>query len=382
MTSPTPGPESVGRILINHLVDLTSISNEVEFFFVTDKIYSNNFKGKIFSYLNSVIPLPEVPILSFEWENFLSSKTLKNLCNVLKPDLVHIHGRAGYYPAPPKGYPSLVTFHEFPPMTVYDDFSFGPSKILLNSWLKRGKMIRMKRIPDYDHFHALSSEIALFLKASGIANSKIHLIPNGTLKTPRSVNKEYFKKKFKRILGLSDNSKILTMVGTISYHKGIHFIKRCIPELPTNYHLVLVGSSTKFIGHQYLRAILKGKHSHRIHYVGYQSPNVIYSILNASDCFLSLSISEACQLSLLEAVSTGIPVIITECGAAKDIFGSDYYFLLPTYPNIKLLRDKIVEIVENGSKFQNIKINIKSWKDVAIMMKKLYFSIKTEEFIE
>ena len=257
-------------------------------------------------------------------------------------------------------------------MMVHDNLSFGPLKYLESLWNKRAQLIRLNQLIKYEFYHSLSAEIINFLFASGIPTSKIFLIPNGINERAIYTDRIFFRLEIRKILNLKSDDEILTMVGTITYRKGIYIARKCLELLPNNYHLVLIGKPPKYIGNQYLKTILGGNCSQRIHYLGHQSSNVIYAILNASDCFLSLSISGACQLSPLEAINVGVPVIITDCGAARDKFGSDYNFLIPVSPNTKLLRNNIIEATENVFKFQNAKMN---WKEVAILMKEAYFSI-------
>lgn len=376
ITSPVPGPQSVARNILDQLMTTAS---EFEFFILTDKRQSDEFEGEISFYMNKNFPIPEFPLFSFEWENFLSTRALNKICVKIKPDLLHIHGQAGYLPSPQKKYCSLVTFHDYPPMFVHDDFSFGPSKFLLSLWLKRGQMIRLRKLHHYNYFHTLSTEISRFLLTSGIPRSNIYFIPNAAPNNLKIISNDYFRKIIRKKLGIPADSRILTMVGTISYHKGIHLMKKCLPSLPDNFHLVLLGKSPKLIGYQYTKTILRGNEVQRIHYLGYQSRDILNAILQASDCFLSLSYSEACQLSPLEAKSMEIPAIVTDCGASRDIFGSNYDYLLPINPSLTLLKDKIMEAVEIGSKYDHNHNYTNSWKNVADSMKKAYIDIITKE---
>lgn len=371
LSLPVPGPQSVAKILLENI---KRISKEIEFICVTDYKKSNEVPKFLYYYLNNTIPLPEIPLISFKWENFLSSRLINKICRKYSPDLIHVHGYAGYYPSPPTGFKSLLTFHDFPPMAVYDNISFGISKYLHTQWLKYAYMIRLKRISDYTHFQALSSEIMKYLQSKGISQSNISLIPNG-IHTTYSYNKEYCRNIIKKKLNLSREVKILTMVGTITYRKGVHFLKNTLESLPSNYHLVLLGSIPKYVGYQYLKFILKGKCSDRIHYLGYQSPDIVRAVLTASDCFLSLSISEACQLSPLEAILTETPVIITKCGAAVDFFGPKYEFLLPIKPKVHMIREKIIQAIETLKISNHLRTKFFSWNEIALMLKDAYFSI-------
>lgn len=77
-----------------------------------------------------------------------------------------------------------------------------------------------------------------------------------------------------------------------------------------------------------------------------------YYIDNSIDIFLNVSISEGIPVSIMEAMSAGIPVIATDVGGVSEIVKNGYNgFLLKKDFKIKDATQKIFEIVENKEKF-------------------------------
>ena len=84
--------------------------------------------------------------------------------------------------------------------------------------------------------------------------------------------------------------------------------------------------------------------------------------MNYADLYLSTSLSEACNLALIEAAEYGIPIIATNVGAANDLF-SEEAVLLEKNPSTQELRTAIEMNLNNPRKVYSC-INEFSWFNV------------------
>jgi glycosyltransferase involved in cell wall biosynthesis len=99
---------------------------------------------------------------------------------------------------------------------------------------------------------------------------------------------------------------------------------------------------------------------------------------NSVDLFLNLSSSEGLPVSIMEAISFGIPVIATDVGGTKDIVNSKNGALLNADPSVEEVAEKIKSIIEmNKEDFEKLKENAVKIFNEKVNAKKNY-----SEFIE
>jgi len=99
---------------------------------------------------------------------------------------------------------------------------------------------------------------------------------------------------------------------------------------------------------------------------------------NPVDLFINLSSSEGLPVSIMEAISFGIPVIATDVGGTKDIVNSKNGFLLSSNPSIEEVAEQIKSIIEmNREDFEKLKENAVKIFNEKVNAKKNY-----NEFIE
>jgi len=157
-------------------------------------------------------------------------------------------------------------------------------------------------------------------------------------------------------LGLSEKSIVIGGVGQLGLRKGWEVLLDAVELLGTRYldrlnvHVVLAGlrhsekqESIEF--EQRLRGrsrngMLKG----RLHLVGYWSP--ISEFLLDIDLLAHPAYQEPLGRVLLEAAASSTPVVATEVGGTREIFGEQGAFLVPS-GNAKLMADGLREVIEN-----------------------------------
>lgn len=181
---------------------------------------------------------------------------------------------------------------------------------------------RTKNLQKLSGFIAISEEIKNKLINHSVPRNKIHKIPNG-------VNKSVFKKlniSQKEILRerLSlENKFTILFCGGITRGKQPHLIVKALKELIRNkdfdIQLILLGpdrdNGTEKI--KIDKIIKKFKLSNHVYKIGYTKKP--YKYYQASDIFCLPSKSEGMSNSLLEAMSSGLPSLVTPISGSKDL---------------------------------------------------------------
>lgn len=318
--------------------------------------------------------LTGTPIDHVDW-CMRSSKALRQMCSHDRFDLIHIHCYGGYVTLPPKNIPAIVTFHDEPGIKVIDNFSlpplFPPTRILSSTTSLFRSLIRSKGI----WVHALSSTILTQLTRLGIPTSRIRVIPNGIERRnidPPGTTRENLVK----VLDIPSDSKIALTVGSIEYRKGLHRLLETAELMEReglNIHIVAVGRIGNILERIYAKKVfdfINQKNLSNVHVTGYVPLKILRSLQVLSDAYISASISEACNLALLEAALVGLPIVTTDVGAARDLFGEEA-IIVPRYPKPIEMMSALSEAVNHGKKRYSC-VKKFQWENVVRMLMEFY----------
>lgn len=154
---------------------------------------------------------------------------------------------------------------------------------------------------------------------------------------------------FAQSLGVKSrkHSISLVTVGSLLRVKGFDILVSALCELDKRYSswsLKIVGGGIeeKSLKKQIEQCGLENK----IKLVGRKGKQEIISILQESDVFISSSRSENFSVAVLEALSTGLPVVATLCGGIKECIDEKNGLLVPV-EDANALADAIVSICRN-----------------------------------
>jgi 1,2-diacylglycerol 3-alpha-glucosyltransferase len=152
-----------------------------------------------------------------------------------------------------------------------------------------------------------------FIRQYLAIKNKIKIVPNG-VETDifRPQESDYLQRK----LSIKRTDKIALFVGRLAENKRpLFLISLAKKYFPKKCHLVLVGDGP--LKGRIKEAISGNQNLHLLEYVAHKSMAKLYQ---SSDVFLLPSKSEGLSLSLLEALSSGLPVIATpQCRYKKII---------------------------------------------------------------
>lgn len=87
--------------------------------------------------------------------------------------------------------------------------------------------------------------------------------------------------------------------------------------------------------------------------------------MNSPDVFLNVSMSEGIPVSIMEAMSFGVPVIATKVGGTSEIVNQENGSLLPSQPTAEMIKNELLYFC-NLSKMDQEKYSkeaLKTWKN-------------------
>ena len=199
---------------------------------------------------------------------------------------------------------------------------------------KRGKSIFIRelfflfltRIRKRIYFYAVSDWTKrAWIDFSNIKLDKVKVIPNSTNIFVDLKNKKDFKNKFLTNLKIPKNSKLILSVGRICYHKRQDFIIESLAPIikEENIYLLFVGeydlemSESKTTIQRINYLIKKFNIESNIKFLGYR--NDIKEIMSISELFVHTPLTEAFGIVLIEAMSSGLPIVTSKVEAIPEI---------------------------------------------------------------
>lgn len=285
--------------------------------------------SKDINFLHEIISIENVEVFDSEIYGLLKRlKFFFRIVNKIKPDVIHSHG---FYPDVFScfivgGGKKISTIHNI----IYQDYSlrYGFKGYLFSFihyfFLKFGKFYKI---------FGCSSEVSISLKKI-IKTPNIEFVNNG-------INIKYFsslntneKLELKRALGFEN--KII-----ISFCGGVERVKR-VPELVDQYISKLDNLDFIFLIIGDGPELNKIKESNKIVKLGrVENP---YKYLRISDIVVSNSSSEGYPMAILEALSSGNKVFLSDIPSHNSIIGK--------YPNCafsikNLKKDFILKVLTN-----------------------------------
>ena len=140
-------------------------------------------------------------------------------------------------------------------------------------------------------------------------------------------------------------------VGSLFHVKGYDILVEAFANIVNdnnNFRLTIVGDGNQ----RPLLQELINKYSlqSKVLLVGRKSRSEVADILANSDVYVSSSRNENFSVSVLEALSVGLPVVATICGGIKECINDSNGLLVPT-ENIQLLGSAMLKISQNISNY-------------------------------
>ncbi|MFI0895097.1 glycosyltransferase [Streptomyces sp. NPDC020983] len=165
---------------------------------------------------------------------------------------------------------------------------------------------------------AVSATVAGRLRAWGVPEQRIHVVPNG-IDPERFRFDPAVRAAVRRSLGLDRADYVVAGVGRLVPGKRFELLVRAVAANPGTY-LLLAGTGPE--RDRVLRTAVETGAADRVRIVGDPrdggGPGVP-GVLAAADLFVSPSAEEAFGLAAVEALAAGLPVLYAACPAIEDL---------------------------------------------------------------
>lgn len=288
-------------------------------------------------------------------------RKLLNLLHSIKPDIVHTQGiRADSYSILiNKFYNVISTIHNYPP----SDYLKRYGRILGTLMAAYHIQVIKKR----SNCIACSKSVSMAFKQ--FSNIEINFIQNGVnTRIFRPTNNEE-KKILRNKLSLPLDKKIFISVGQLIELKDMNSIIRAFTKIADSM-LIIAGDGDQM---EFLKNL--AKENSAIKFVGHVKN--IKDYLQASDFFVSSSLSEGLPNTVLEAMACGLPVILSRIDPHLEVFenNEEYQNFFSTKDYLKL--GELMKNIINSdySSLSQIMLNIISSRFTAELM-----SLKYQEY--
>lgn len=226
-------------------------------------------------------------------------RALHGICERMRPDVVHTHGFR-----PDVIDSGVGRAHGAALVSTCHGFIETDLRGLLYQWVQR------QALRKFDAVVAVSRPIHDRLRRSGIADSKLHLVPNGL-----TIERAASRLEARRELGVG-NESLIGWVGRLSSEKGPDIALDAFARVAhPDACLALIGAGRE---EDALRARANALHvADRVRWLG-AVPDA-GKLFSAFDAFLLSSRTEGTPMALLEAMAAGVPVVATRVGGVPDI---------------------------------------------------------------
>jgi glycosyltransferase involved in cell wall biosynthesis len=181
----------------------------------------------------------------------------------------------------------------------------------------------------------------------------------------------------------------LLYVGHISFSKGFFYLIKAYKEIFKKYNLSLYFAGSlrfknersdtqkEFLSGNALEFYKNNKDSitktidefventekYNAKYLGIIHNNEKINAFNSSDLFILPSFTEGFSYSVLEAMTFGLPVIVTKVGALPEIIKDEVNGFLIEEPDDELISKSIVKAISDLQKLEEISLNNKKYVD-------------------
>lgn len=206
-----------------------------------------------------------------------------------------------------------------------------------------------------DYYLAQTEDMRSELVSFGIENKKIKSFPNSVDENIFSpLGSEEDKEKLKKQLNLPGDKKLVFFCGRLVKRKGLIFLLNSwatISKKIDNAVLVLIGSGKNqpdSVEKELLKMAEKPSLKDKIIFLGEKNREEVAVYLKTADIFVYPSIHpEGRAVSVLEAMSTEVPVIVTNIGGLKEIVTDGFSGYLVEVNDLKNFSFRLEKLIND-----------------------------------
>lgn len=168
----------------------------------------------------------------------------------------------------------------------------------------------IQEVKDSDYFFSPSQIVKKSLVYAGANENAIKIIPYG-------VNVEQFLFRKKKV---HSHPLKLLYVGQITHRKGMHHLLKIISAMPSSQIMLALAGDYSKTSELYLQY----KKCENIQFLGFVTRNILAEFYQNCDLFVFPTLGEGYGLVVLEALSTGTPVLSSNLAGGNDIIKDGY----------------------------------------------------------
>lgn len=246
----------------------------------------------------------------FSWSNVTAYRQLKSLIEKENYDVVHCHSPVGGVVgrlAAAKGKKVLYTahgFHFFKGAPLVNWLLFYPVEKILSHLTDI-----LMTINQEDFLRAQTKfSMRRLERVDGIGVDYQKFFPLGKVE----------KLTQREALGFSDTDKLLIYVGELSVRKNQKLLIEAMPEVIEHYpeaKLLLVGRGE--LQETYKQMVAELGLEQNVEFLGFR--NDVDKLMQVADIALSSSLQEGLPVNLMEAMGTGLPLLVSDCRGNRDL---------------------------------------------------------------
>ena len=250
------------------------------------------------------VPSPGPKLLAGAIFTLLATRLLSRL----RPDIIHAHEilaptSAAFLTKYFHGWPFITTIHRG---GVRGDIYKIKRRLF---GMRRFKVLLQK----VNAFIVISREIDDELAELNVPFEKRIFIPNGVDTEVFAPPSSDQKTQLREQLSIPFHATVIVYLGRLVAEKRVDHLLRIWPQIKTAFPetlLLIIGTGSE-------ETLLQGLAGDGVRFTGQIRDSVRY--LKAADLYVSPSSTEGLSLSLLEALSCGLPVLATSVGGARDV---------------------------------------------------------------
>jgi len=170
-------------------------------------------------------------------------------------------------------------------------------------------------------------------------------------------------------LGLDSNSFLVINVANNRRMKGIPYLLKAFNTLPEGLpvHLLLAGNDMETV--ENLKIVSSGKHADKVHFLGFRK-NVLNIVSSCNVFALSSIRGESITKSVIEAMSLGVPAIITDIPGNVELLEHGKSGLVVPSKDYVSLGKAILQIYEDKALCKKLGVGAKEWIATELNYKK------------
>ena len=278
--------------------------------------------------------------LPFKKNNIYVLKELKNIIDINRYDIIHCHtpmggalGRLAAREARNNGTKVIYTahgFHFYKGAPIISWLVYYP----VERWLARYTDILVTiNKEDYN-------------RAKKFKKVRVEYVPGVGIDTDRFENVKTDKEKKRESLGIGNDEFMILSVGELNKNKNHQMIIKAIARLNNRkVKYVLCGQGP--LKNELIKLSQDLKVEKQVRFLGFRDD--VSEIYKVADLFVFPSYREGLSLSLMEAMSSGLPVVCSNIRGNKDLIKDGEGGYLINLDNIEGFREAIKKLVDNDS---------------------------------